>query len=515
MPCDVSIDNHIHHIPDGPHTIQTTDHDGPKMMQIRKEYQFNFPISRVRVKTWETNSPSWWSGSQADDSMVCQPKLVDDQIFNLSKFIVKADQQAKDPGAPLMYPEHKFGKVKNSFGQEEYETWQRSEAEQKMGRTYKKRLYDSKSVRRSLLQRRKAREARNDVEAVVEAVMEKPELVTGTRIKVSDPTRRLGNEPYAYGTVIELKEYPRQHQGKTLVCMDEPNPETFRDGDSKCGRGYGYFIETRRLKPLASSGRGSFRNVPDHVGVTTSMGFKHDGKIFPPYTVGRLLYIAEDAEPNGGMATVTWFNLPGGKKGTWEGNDGKKVYENCFNVPSHLLRWCWFNPQSYKVRNIWYTTVSEFKEGDYLVYRGERALAVPSLHLSNELGLERIPYFVTKGVVLRHAGWDQSHQSIIADIVGGMPPETWGQKLSFRKNDLRLLDDAYLPPGQKVEVVAEITFKKKNLQGRIGRVILPTDEDGDVGVEFPEDIGAGSLDGAGEQGRCLYVPANTLKETSG
>lgn len=58
----------------------------------------------------------------------------------------------------------------------------------------------------------------------------------------------------------------------------------------------------------------------------------------------------------------------------------------------------------------------------------------------------------------------------------------------------------------------ELTFRKHPLHEREGIVKIGTDADGDVGVEFAEDLGAGSLDGAGKDGHCLFVPARYLEE---
>jgi hypothetical protein len=96
-----------------------------------------------------------------------------------------------------------------------------------------------------------------------------------------------------------------------------------------------------------------------------------------------------------------------------------------------------------------------------------------------------------------------------------MPRETLGMGVKIRTQDVMPFEGSFFSSGEEVEVVAEVVFRKKSLQGRRGRVILPTDADGDVGVEFPEDIGAGSLDGVGEEGRCLYIPADAVKEASG
>ena len=64
--------------------------------------------------------------------------------------------------------------------------------------------------------------------------------------------------------------------------------------------------------------------------------------------------------------------------------------------------------------------------------------------------------------------------------------------------------------GETVRVSESVSYRQRNLQGLSGTVLLCTDQDGDVGVEFSQDLKAGTLDGIGETGRCLYVPARTL-----
>jgi len=73
--------------------------------------------------------------------------------------------------------------------------------------------------------------------------------------------------------------------------------------------------------------------------------------------------------------------------------------------------------------------------------------------------------------------------------------------------------DNFYRPGQQVEIVAVVDFRKKPLQGMKGQVILSTDREGDVGIEFTEDIGAGSLDGIGKEGHCIYIEASLVKSS--
>ncbi|MFW9998276.1 MAG: hypothetical protein ACFFD4_39925 [Candidatus Odinarchaeota archaeon] len=81
---------------------------------------------------------------------------------------------------------------------------------------------------------------------------------------------------------------------------------------------------------------------------------------------------------------------------------------------------------------------------------------------------------------------------------------------------LRKLKHRLIAQGTKVVVTTEMKHRGRDLRGRSGTVILPTDSEGDVGVEFAEGIlGGGSLDGRGEDGKCLYVPVGDLEEVKG
>lgn len=78
--------------------------------------------------------------------------------------------------------------------------------------------------------------------------------------------------------------------------------------------------------------------------------------------------------------------------------------------------------------------------------------------------------------------------------------------------------ETYLGPltdwviGSKVEIVADIAFKRQNLKGKVASVLTEPDEDEDIGLEFTEEIKGGSLEGLGEEGRCLFVPVKAVKK---
>jgi len=306
-------------------------------------------------------------------------------------------------------------------------------------------------------------------------------LTTGTRVRTPDPA---GQDKYAFGTVVELKAeaIPR---GYALVAMDRPSPD-YNDYPEVVGEMHGLVIKHGNLRSASGASRSKkdlYKGVPEHIGVFAHEPFEFEGRKFKRGAMGRVL------EDRGANYTVDWYNV--------------RDVESPFYVPKDCVRWCRFEPSSNKIKQTWYTTHTPLAPGDVLAYWSEKP---------NIMSGDRHHFAVTKGVLLRHDSWDESRCCINATIVSGMAKnEGLGMRLQVRKQDVRKFEETFLDQGQEVEIVAEVHFRKKNLQGRRGKVILATDFEGDVGVEFPEDIGAGSLDGAGKEGQCLYIPTESVK----
>lgn len=307
-----------------------------------------------------------------------------------------------------------------------------------------------------------------------------PQLTTGTRVQIPDPT---GQDKYAYGTVVELKEgVPK---GCELLCMDKPHPD-YQDASTVVGPDHGLVTSHSNMRMMQVRSRtGMYEGVPPHIGMFNPEPFTYQSVEFPRNSLGRVIKVEKET------ATLTWLNV-------------KQLRHDKFHVPLDYLRWCRYDPETNKIKNMWYSTHSPLKEGEVLVYWSDKPC---------QIGGRNDMHAVTRGVLLRHRGLDPDRCCINAEVVAGMDTDAIGQIARVRKQDVRKFEEPFIPRGQEVEVVAEILFRKKSLQGRKGRVILATDFEGDVGIEFPEDIGAGSLDGAGTEGRCLYVPADSVRET--
>jgi hypothetical protein len=80
---------------------------------------------------------------------------------------------------------------------------------------------------------------------------------------------------------------------------------------------------------------------------------------------------------------------------------------------------------------------------------------------------------------------------------------------------LEKIEEEFIDTGGEVEITAEISFRKRDLKGMQAVVVLPMDQDGEIGLQFKEDIAAGSLDGHGEDKKCLYIHHSALKRVSG
>lgn len=301
------------------------------------------------------------------------------------------------------------------------------------------------------------------------------ELITGTRVKVGG----LGLGRHCNGTIVELKNgLPRK---LVLVCMDLPHPDN-QDLPEVCGEEHGLLVPQDNLRPLkAMNDLSLYKDVPPHIGMYAPESFSFQHRKFPRGSLGRV------AQIQNGHTTLTWLNVPG---------------LNQFYVPTELLQWCWFDPETFKVKRTWYSTRTTFENGETLVYWGEKPT---SIHRDDDV------YAITKGVLLKNTGYSAETGHLGATILSGMPKEILGSRGIFRKQDVKKFEGVFIPQASEVEIVADVMFKKQSLKGRRGKVILATDFEGDIGVQFPDDIGAGSLDGAGKEGKCLYIPVDSVK----
>lgn len=139
---------------------------------------------------------------------------------------------------------------------------------------------------------------------------------------------------------------------------------------------------------------------------------------------------------------------------------------------------------------------------DYVVYTYPRPMTV----YTNR------NYALAAGTILSVLEFFNNLRECNCKIISGGQKEIQGTHIIICCDRLKPLNFPYIKGDNNIEIIAPIQFKKINLQGQKGVVISPTDSDGDVGIEFVEDINAGSLDGTGKNGHCLYIPASVVKK---
>ncbi len=331
---------------------------------------------------------------------------------------------------------------------------------------------------------------------------------TGLRVEF-----RSSQTPNNYiGTIVTPDPEHALRPGLFLVCADFARGH-FRDLNMYTDSRYGIVVKHNciRVLPDQSSAQ-AFSGVPDHIGVMVHASFKWEGIDFPRYSIGRLLRL------DGDLAVVDWFNLRSSvfyehERISRPGRSGMASYSHCYPVPASALQWCRWD-SNHEVKRLWRGSIQsgagpKFKSGDYVVY-----VSPKPARISGERN-----YAVVKGAILRIKSHDSQGSLCIASLVnsGGLSPsdqEAAQLEVRLDPSYLALLEFPYIEAGNKVEITAALEFKKEKLQGARGLVILPTDADGDVGIQFHEDIGAGSLDGAGKSRHCLYVPAHSLQKVS-
>ncbi len=305
-------------------------------------------------------------------------------------------------------------------------------------------------------------------------------LETGTRVR----TRNVLDGSNTFGIVVELPEGELENPEMVLICMDHCDPENHVAYPDICGKGHGRLHSRQHLRSHGLKGSDIYSEIPKHIGVCVTEPFSCDGVDFPSGAFGRVTGVGN------GVTIVTW--LKGPKRG------------KAWTVSTDSVVWCRYSTRLSRIKNIWYTDRSPLKAGDILVYTADKACPIAG----------RQTRVITKGAILKCDGHRSSKGYLTATVVSGANPESIGLQVGVREQSVCRFEETFIPTGKSIEIVAEVLFRKKNLRGQRGKVILPTDLDGDVGVEFPDDIGAGSLDGIGREGRCLYVPAEAVSEVS-
>ncbi len=478
---NVKIEGVLYQIPNGPYTRTVLVNDMASRKQYRIDYRFNFPNSDVHVKKTTYDSSHLYSNYAEAQSqpVIGEPIDEEETIEHIGKYLV-SPEEARDPGLTKNLWESTL-KVKercdrdDKYARAEDAARQKSKADWKAYKaTRTQQVFEKKhsggNPNFAPLYKSKSGDSKMN------------RLVTGYRVRISDP---MGEEKYAYGTVVEVKEL--LPKGQVLLCMDQPS-EHYVDLSDICGKDHGYVVSSSGLRGTNfRTPEQAYESLPEHVGLFNPEPFTQDGIRFPRHSVGRIVVMEGD------RATCVWKNV-------------KELKGQRFHVAKDNLRWCRFDPKTNRVHRTWYTAQMPHTHGDVLVYWSDK----PHMISGSRRG-----YPITRGVLLRHDDYDPENRGLIVTCLSGMPSEFIGVKVKIPKNSVRKFEEPFIDVGEEVEVVAEVMFKKKNLQRSRGTVILATDFEGDIGIQFPEDIGAGSLDGIGKEGRCLYIPSDSVEKVSG
>jgi hypothetical protein len=315
-------------------------------------------------------------------------------------------------------------------------------------------------------------------------------------------------------------------KGYVPLCADLKdirNADYFSKIDSYCGPGCGRLVKLARLKHL---GEPCYHTISLGIGVCVP---PDSGPLYKEVTTG----------PQAGKVV----SLPSGLTGrVVRYKHGSNVYEISWHIQTlakhgihrnecpvfhstigvngtdyaswesiERVRWCRMRPDNGNILKLWPSEFATepkspaFILGDYVLYRGGRPMAVAAGNGCR--------YIIMPGDIVQIVYMDSQRGTAHVRL----PPwvgerYTSGCNFVVDMGNLRPLEHPLIQSGTEVTVVASIDFGGQSLEGRQGVVVIPTDSEGDIGIEFTEEVrGAGSLDGRGENGRCLYVPVSAVE----
>jgi len=327
-----------------------------------------------------------------------------------------------------------------------------------------------------------------------------PQFQAGTRVIFQDP--QTGDPDYGtvVGRVPEMRG--KSKPGQYLVASDRSS--NYNSTHIKyTGRNHGIVVDTKKSSMIKAT-EGNWHGVPDHIGVFVSREFIQDDVKFCEYVTGRIL-----TDIHQGMVDVSW-NFSNDNFHSIEDEAGAERH-NVWSVPAGKLNMCTFDRHTKNVLRAWPSSTlgqdKERKTGDLCTVRGR------SVTVLNSDDQEVVLQSGTVVELLNNKGG--RYRIWNCQVIGECADNLLNKTVQIRGDYLKEhpSPDNFYRPGQEVEIVAVVDFRKKPLQGMKGRVILSTDREGDVGIEFKEDIGAGSLDGIGREGHCIYIEASLVKSS--
>ncbi len=265
-----------------------------------------------------------------------------------------------------------------------------------------------------------------------------------------------------------------------------------------------------------------YQGIRPDIGIVVKENIKIKGYNIAPRTVGRIIRAQYGGDVSGVKSLYFCVYFPqarsqGFHPATSCHADENKTYEYCTWVEaSRVDIGCW-DPETCKVLAVFPSSASHqatrrtrLKAGTFVQYQGDQPHKF-SICLD---GITTSIWSLGRGSILEvTANEDTRERTVHCRIIAGPSPDALGAETLIPSRSLVPLKEKILLSGETVEVVAEIVFKTHALHGRKGTVVLAQDASAEVGVEFEKNIGAGSLDGIGQEGHCLYISASALKKS--
>lgn len=510
----------------------------PEQVRLTTEYRFPArPHNYVGIRVAKQNM-----GWRFEEGAVPQALQWEEKDSRpLSEFLVKNEPLFKDDdrfrgmdfdqlenryNQYLAQKENPCGEVKLPTGRRPSELTKATSAEEYRGRgtpispDFYKKYYNSprpkqewmqNPVKYALEEEYIAEESvRDEIAEIEELINSKGEpvnkpgvFITGDRVIFRSPLSGGAEMATVVGRVNEMKGKVRP--GSILLCTDRKS-DHHSNFTEYTGEGRGLVISESKAR-LEGITNGEWYCVPEDVGVFAHSAFQHDGIKFPRGCTGRIL----GSNTNREMETlrISW-NFDHVDMSV-EHDEAGKERRNVWEVPASRVKMCLMS-KSKGVFSEWPTPGkrrSPFKAEDLVVVPGRSVSCMTKEGREAMLPAGTVAELVDKADRNRVQTW-------YCRIVGGCQESLIGVKLKIKESYMKLHPEPekFFKQGQSVEIVAEIDFRKVPLKGMTGKVILSTDQDGDVGIEFPEDIGAGSLDGIGTEGRCIYIEASLVKSSA-
>jgi hypothetical protein len=338
--------------------------------------------------------------------------------------------------------------------------------------------------------------------------VELPKYYTGLRVTVGGIEPRRKN-----ATVINIQDAP---PGYLAVCFDKPiapdEAEPMLEPMTKPGFGMLVPQTSVRIREDQNSYE-TFRSMPNHIGVVVTESTRIDEVQFKSGQTGRLIIQPDGPESR---VMVNWnfhnkhFYDASSADGAFRMDIPSERHTSCYSVPRQLLAFCRLDKVQLCAVQIWPNSGVDtegvvFQKGDYV-----RAVVTDEQRITNGIRQFR----VESGTIMQYMGAVDRNKSQVS-LAGGCDPAVLGLTTVVRTKGLEKVEEEFIDTGGEVEITAEISFRKRSLTGMQAVVILPMDQDGEIGLQFKEDIAAGSLDGHGEDKKCLYVHHSALKRVSG